>query len=224
MLCSLVLLSRFLAPNVTARADVQAGMNFVSKQQVVYSLALIATFLVSSGGMAQGRAVAGPAGANPAIRMCKASDLSLGTDDENGAFNGMSHSGTLLVLRNLSSTPCRVPQRPQITFLDDRGKPLPVALDIAAAKFMHPGPVLVPVVVAPDAEVTAKLRWVAGEVYGHSVCLSPAALSVKIGEDMQQAKVAARLCGDRVKGVTFEKTPFAPDPVYTSPTRSHDAR
>lgn len=44
--------------------------------------------------------------------MCKASDLALGTDSEHGNFNGMSYSGTLLVLRNLSSAACHVAVRP----------------------------------------------------------------------------------------------------------------
>ena len=146
--------------------------------------------------------------------MCTASDLSLGTDDENGSFNGMSHSGTLLVLRNLSPTACRVPQRPELTFLDKGSKPLPMTLEIAGAKFMHPGPVLVPVVVAPDAEVTSKLRWVSGEVYDNSVCADPVALVMTLQGETQQTPLAAHLCGNKEKGVTYSATPFAVDPVF----------
>ncbi len=165
-------------------------------------------------GSAQANKAGGPAGANPAIPMCKASDLSLGTDDENGSFNGMSHAGTLLVLRNLSPTACRVPQRPEITFLDKDNKPLPVKLEITGARFMHPGPVLVPVVVAADAEVTSKLRWVSGEVYENSTCVSPAAISVTLADGKQQAALAGQLCGDKTKGIPFEASPLAADPQH----------
>lgn len=182
---------------------------------VALSLSLmIATLAQQATTLAQTKTPGGPAGANQAIRMCKATDMSLGTDDENGSFNGMSHSGTLLVLRNLSLTSCRVPQRPQITFVDKDNKPLSVVLDIPGARFMHPGPVLVPVVVAPDAEVTAKLRWVSGEVYDQSICADPAALVVTLEGGTQQTPLTAHLCGDKAKGVTFGATPLAVDPQW----------
>lgn len=182
----------------------------------VFCLALLAaTLLNRPDGSAQAKAPAGPAGANPAILMCKASDLSLGTDDENGAFNGMSHSGTLLVLRNLSPTACRVPQRPDVTF--QQGKvPLAAMLEIPGAKFMHPGPVMVPVVIVPEAEVTSKLTWVAGEVYENSVCITPDTLQVKVGDGTQLTALHAHLCGDKAKGVTYQATPFVADPTLDS--------
>ena len=189
-------------------------MKAAPRQDAFYTVALLAALLVSRPGTAQAKPNAGPVGANPAIRMCAADDLSLGTDDENGSFNGMSHSGTLLVLRNLSPTACRVPQRPDIRFLDDANKSLPVTLEIAGAKFMHPGPVLVPVVVAPEAEVTAKLRWVSGEVYDQSVCANPAALAVTVQGGKQQVPFKARICGDKTKSITFSATPFAVDPQF----------
>lgn len=185
---------------------------------------LAATFLAPALTVAaQGKAASGPAGANPVLRMCTAADLSLATDGENGSFNGMSHSGTLLVLRNLSTTPCRVPQRPEISFVDKTG-PLPVTLEIEGARFMHPGPVLVPVVVAPDAEVTSKLRWVSGEVYDQSVCATPTALAVKLGGETQQVAFSAHICGEKAKGITYTATPLRPDPTYTDGTANKRAR
>lgn len=182
---------------------------------VALSLSLVIAMLTQQAAtLEQTKAPAGPAGANPAIRMCKATDMSLGTDDENGSFNGMSHSGTLLVLRNLSLTPCRVPQRPHITFVDKDNKALPMTLNIPGSKFMHPGPVLVPVVVAPDAEVTAKLRWVSGEVYDQSVCADPLTMVVELEGRTQQTPLAAHICGEQAKGVTFSATPLAVDPQF----------
>lgn len=176
-----------------------------------HHILLAATLLPSLPAFSQAKA-AGPAGSNPAIRLCKASDLSLGTDDENGAFNGMSHSGTLLVLRNLSGTPCRVQQRPEISFVDKDRKPLPISLDIPGAKFMHPGPVLIPVLVTADAEVTSKLRWVSADVFDRSVCVEPAFLVLKLQGESQQTAANAHICGDKVAGIHYEATPLAVDP------------
>jgi len=151
-------------------------------------------------------------GMRASIPMCKASDLSLGTDSENGNFNGMSQSGTLLVLRNLSPSACRVPARPEIGFVD--GSPLPITLEIPGARFMHPGPMMVPVVIAPGAEVTSKLHWVSGEVFDNNLCFNPTAIAVTLQGEVQRSSLAAHICGDKSKGVTFQATPLAPDPQF----------
>lgn len=193
-------------------------MNAVASQLVSAAVCMMVAGTSAGGAQTHGSAKA-PASAQ--VSLCKASDLSLGTDAENGSFNGMSHGGTLLVLRNLSAAPCRVPLRPTITFMDG-AKPLDVKLSIPGSRFMHPGPVLVPVVVAPGAEVTSKLRWVSGEVYSHSVCVSPTAIAVKISDDTQQTAMAAHLCGETATGLSFEATPFAVDPTF--PERTQPAR
>ncbi len=159
-------------------------------------------------------AVAQTVAAARALPMCPANQVSLGTDDENGNFNGMSHSGTLLVLRNLGSTPCRVDATPQVTFADAMHD-LAAKGEMQGARFMHPGPVMLPVVIAPGAEVTSNLRWVSGEVYDKNVCIAPSKLTLKIGTGSQTAAFGGHLCGDGAKGgVTYEMTRFAPDPVY----------
>ena len=155
------------------------------------------------------------------VRMCAVNDVSLATDDENGSFNGMSHSGTLVVLRNLSSTACSVPAIPQITFADQAGA-LKATLQTAGfgrqsnGMVLGHGPVVLPVVIAPEAEVTSKLRWVSGEVYGKNICIAPTRLSVTLGEKQQTTTIGAHLCGDAANGsVSYEATHFAADPVYT---------
>ena len=94
------------------------------------------------------------------------------------------------------------------------GAPLPIRLQIAGAQFMHPGPVMVPVVVAPGAEVTSMLRWVSGEVFEHNVCFNPTQITVTIAGEAQRTRMAAHMCGDQAKGVTFEATPLAADPQF----------
>lgn len=155
----------------------------------------------------------GAAGANPAIAMCDMGDLSLNTDDEGGTFHGMSQDGTLLVLRNIGPKPCRVDQRPPISFLNGT-EVLPIKLEIQGAKYMHPGPVLVPVIVVPGAEVTSTLHWVAGPVYEQNQCFTPTALAVAIGGVQQRTDFGMQICGDQSKGVTFNATPLAPDLTY----------
>ena len=213
---------------------VKPRMNALSREAV----GLFSSAVIALSSAAQVQLGGGPvAGIRASIPMCKAGDLSLGTDSENGSFNGMSHSGTLLVLRNLSSMACRVPARPEIGFVgvstpgDAKGDgstpsrsgssatgkatPLPIRREIPGGRFMHPGPVIIPVVVAPGAELTSKLRWVSGEVFDSNLCFNPTAITVKIEGEVKQAAFAAHICGDKAEGVTFEATPLAPDPQFT---------
>ncbi len=143
-------------------------------------------------------------------------DLSLSTDDENGSFNGMSHSGTLVVLRNLSSRACRISAIPQIEFFDKSG---PLKAKGQMPGFTRPGlghgPVVLPVIVAAGAELTSSLRWVSGPVYDQNTCITPTTLSVTVGDSRQTTPLGAHLCGDAAHGgITFEQNRFAPDPVY----------
>ena len=106
---------------------------------------------------------------------CSSSQIALNTDAEDGRFNGMSHSGTLLVLRNDSTTACRLDPFAQIVLKDRRSNALNVAVHPATA-FQGPvvkgrplpmghGPVVLPIVLAPGAEATASLRWVSGSCF-----------------------------------------------------------
>jgi hypothetical protein len=127
-------------------------------------------------------------------RPCPASWLSLALDPENGTFNGMSHSGTLLVLRNLGPEVCTVPALPKLRFEDAQHHPL--AVKRKAPMGMHPGPVMLPVAVPPGAELTARLLWVDGDVFsdgggnGESSAssASPAYLVVPVGGQAESRK------------------------------------
>lgn len=154
--------------------------------------------------------------AAPAHAMLYAADqLSLTVDGENGSFNGMSHSGTLLVLRNLGPEACTVTGSPQIFFTDAAGATLPITR--AVPRGMHPGPVVLPETILPEAELTSRLRWVSGEVYPHSQCFTPATLVVVIGGRKLTTPLAARICGPANK-VTYDMTRLVPDPTEASPS------
>jgi hypothetical protein len=144
---------------------------------------------------------------------CAASQLSFSTDDENGYFTGMSHSGTLLVLRNVGSSACTVPRRPEIAFEDARHHRLPISLD--APRGMHPGPVILPVVIPEGAEVTSQLRWVSSDAFGANNGIYPAFITLSIGEQTLRLKFSGQLFGPAGSQPTYSATPFSRDPTYT---------
>ena len=84
----------------------------------------------------------------PRLPACTANQLSLSFDGEGGAFNGMSQSGTLLVLRNVGPTACSVAGLPKLTFKNAAGKPLAITRKVPIG--MHPGPVILPIGVASE--------------------------------------------------------------------------
>lgn len=159
---------------------------------------------------------------------CTANQLSLAVDSEGGAFNGMSHSGTLLVLRNLGTTACTVAGFPELLFTDSANAALPIvrAIPRGMLRGMHPGPVVLPVTILPEAELTSRASWVSGEVYDHSQCLTPAALTVVIGGQRLTTPLTARICGPANYGpankVTYNMTKLVPDP--TEPLHSSQSR
>jgi len=92
----------------------------------------------------------------PAPAPCRAESLALRTDAADGDFNGMSHGGTWLVVRNTGSTTCLLPGLPTVLFLDAKGQSLPI--ERKAPPGMHPGPVVIPVALKPGQEYTLSLN------------------------------------------------------------------
>ncbi len=148
------------------------------------------------------------------LASCTASQLSLATDNESGNFDGMMKSGTLLVVRNLSSTPCRMTPLPRISFRDAADKELKVSITVAGTAGMHPGPVVLPIVIAPGAELTATLRWVSGEVFDHTACVSPTQLAIEIDDTTLHTMFKGHICGEDADHIAVTATRLAPDPVY----------
>jgi hypothetical protein len=149
--------------------------------------------------------------------MCDAGALSLTTNSLDGYFNGMSHSGTLAIVRNTGSSPCRVEQLPAIGFTGADEKPLPIRSSPPRSPGMHPGPARPPLVLGPGAELTGKLRWVSGPVYDRSTCLDTAQLTLSVGGKLMVTPLVAHLCGDASSGVTFTQSFLSAEPVRTAP-------
>jgi hypothetical protein len=147
---------------------------------------------------------------------CSVSQLSLGLDQEGGYFDGMSHSGTLLVLRDLGPQACSVSAQPTLAFEDAQHHPLHISLQTPAG--MHPGPVILPVVIPVGAEVTSQMRWVSGDVYDGHNCVSPTYMTIPFGTASLSVPFHGTLCGPAGPPPTYTMTPLHRDPVYTPAT------
>ena len=96
---------------------------------------------------------------------CRPQQLRIVPDGRDGDFNGMSHSGTALSIRN-TGRDCTIPALPRIELRDARNRALPAMRQPPVG--MHPGPVMVPVRIAGGHRAVATLRWVSGPVFPHS--------------------------------------------------------
>jgi len=143
----------------------------------------------------------------PNVPPCSAQMVSVTTDAADGDFNGMSHSGTYIVLTNRSGKACIVPGLPVMSMKDANGVLLPVARQAPVG--MHPGPIVVPVRLEAGASARASLRWVAGEVYDRSRCVDAARVELRIGNQIVGTGFSGRLCGEQGKPVAFEQSPLA---------------
>lgn len=129
----------------------------------------------------------------PAPAPCRSESLTLRTDAADGDFNGMSHGGTWLIVRNTGSTTCLLPGLPTVIFLDAKGQSLPIERKVPRG--MHPGPVVVPVALKPGSEASTPLRWISGEVYDGSRCFTPTRVRMRFGaKAILEATISARVC------------------------------
>jgi hypothetical protein len=143
--------------------------------------------------------------AQPVFFACRPSQLRLSLSRRDGDFNGMSHSGTELSIRNLGPD-CTLPALPTIGFRDARGRTLQALRRVPVG--MHPGPVMVPVRLAAGHRATANLRWVSGPVYPHSRSIRAATITVRFNGSTLRAPIAAVLYGEAGKPVLFNQTPL----------------
>ena len=181
------------------------------------------------------RAAAKPVGTQPAVTSvpqqplpialvsrlpaCIADVLLVSTDEEGGNFNGMSHGGTLLILRNRGTTVCRILPLAQASLLDRNGKSLgPFSTRSPHSIGMHPGPVVLPIALAVNAELTATLYWVSGPVFNDNLCLDAATLVLKFGDLTLRTPFGGRLCGERANGVSADLSRFTPDQIVQART------
>lgn len=146
---------------------------------------------------------AGPAAPSTASAACTADQLAFELDRRDGMFDGMSHSGTMLVLRNAGISPCSLPALPEAVFLDASHQPLRTVAQPEQA----PAAALL---LAPGAQVESAMRWVSGDVYEHGRCLAPAYLGVVVDGRMLSAAFAGQVCGPGDQPPAYAIKPFQP--------------
>jgi hypothetical protein len=134
---------------------------------------------------------------------CSAGEIQLSFDGRDGEYTGMSHDGALMILRNTGSQTCRVPKRPQLAFTDAAGKSIPLQVRIPSG--MHPGPVLVPVTLAPGASAQGTLRWVMGPVYDKNTCVDTAHAAITLPGGTAAANLHMHVCGQTGSPIEFEE-------------------
>jgi hypothetical protein len=142
------------------------------------------------------------------VPMCTPEQLSLGTDDENGNFDGMSHSGTLLVLRNPGPNACRMTTAPVITLYDKTTR-----LNVKFTPTTTAG-TKSSVIVAAGAELTSSLRWVSNNVYSPGACFTATSLHVAVASRDLSTAISHQLCGEKGKTIQADMSLLATDPVY----------
>ena len=140
----------------------------------------------------------------PVVPPCRARQLRLSVDERDGAFNGMSHSGVELAIRNVGPD-CTVPAVPVVQMLDARGRVLAAVRRPPIG--MHPGPAMIPVTIAGGHRATIDLRWVSGPVFDRNRSVRANSVAVRIGVGTVRAPVQAVLYGEPGKPVMFDQTP-----------------
>ncbi len=144
---------------------------------------------------------AGPGPAPP----CRAAQLTLSRDGRDGDFDGMSHSGTQLVVRN-TGPDCAIAALPPIEFRDARGRVLNARRRPPAG--MHPGPVMLPVRLATGARATTDLRWVSGPVYPDDRVARAAAVALRIGRRAVRVPIVAEIHYEAGETIAFDQSPL----------------
>ncbi len=131
--------------------------------------------------------------------------LSVSIDRGDGAFDGMSQSGGWLVVRNQASRACKVEALPRVEF-EAHGRALPAVR--SAPVGMHPGPVMLPVALAPGATATTALRWVSSDVYDGHNCINPARIVIHINGMTFRRPFSGMICGAAGAPVSFKQPPL----------------
>ena len=189
----------------------EAAENAFYQMMKAFGLLLISVTLVTIS-PAYAQETAQPA----VIAACTAQQITLRTDAENGAFDGMNHSGTLVVLTNRSARACNVQAFPVITFENGAGESLGIVTQ-RKTPFSGPivngrplplghGPVVRPIVLQPQAMVGAQLHWVSGAVYDRSVCFDASRVVVGIGAAVKRTDLTAHICGPDTSHVSVSTT------------------
>lgn len=135
---------------------------------------------------------------------CTPAQLRLRLDGGDGRFNGMSHAGALLVVRNAGTVACTIAAMPSPRLQDAQRQTLAITARTPPPPAAQPPRLLL----APGANVESDMRWVSGNVYDDGHCESPAFITLAIGAGTVTAPFEGHLCGAGGKPSTYSTTPF----------------
>lgn len=99
---------------------------------------------------------------------CQPADIQAYFDQQDGQFTGMSQRGALLVMRNTGKHACQLAALPEVTFSGKRDDGSAATAQRRLSRALLPGPVLLPVTLAPARQQKFLIRWVSGEVFDDS--------------------------------------------------------
>lgn len=125
------------------------------------------------------------------------------------AFDGMSHAGGYAVVRNVAETACSFSALPALTMRAPDGAVVAIG-ETPSARFMHPGPVVLPIELGPGASAASALRWVNGNVYGdtNATHVETRSLALSVGSKTISAPLKLTLWGPAAKTIAFEMQRF----------------
>lgn len=150
----------------------------------------------------------------PGPPACQSSQLALSLDAGDGRFDGMSHSGTMLLLRNTATVACTLPAQPQLILTDAHKQ----TLNIVAQQ--TPAASTSTITLAANGSATSDMRWVSGDVYDGGHCDTPARMLLTLGAQTVATAFAGRLCGAKGQPSSYVLTAFKPaeasDPAPTA--------
>ncbi|AQU88471.1 hypothetical protein B0W47_14530 [Komagataeibacter nataicola] len=135
-----------------------------------------------------------------AVPDCKARQMAVSLDDGQGAFNGMMHGGTWLVVRNTGARACSVAWMGPLSFADGRHHRVAVTWRQAV-----PAPVMV---LPAGGQMKTALRWVSGDVFDPGACTTPATLVLPFRHGQVRHAFAHALCGPASSAPAIEQQPW----------------
>jgi hypothetical protein len=132
-----------------------------------------------------------------AVPQCHAAQLRLTADDHGGGYNGMSHSGTELLIRNIGR-PCMLAAKPALDMRDARGRVVARG-DASQSRGA-------PVRLGTGRRGSIELRWVSNGVFEHNRNVHARFIVMRIGSGSLRAPIDATLYGEAGSGFAFEQT------------------
>ncbi len=119
----------------------------------------------------------------------------------------MMHDGAIVVVRNIGATACTLPALPTLPMRDANGHVVATSAP-AGSRFMHPGPVVLPIELGVGEIAASTIRWIDGDVFGDGSGRRAIATTLALDIDgaIVSAPLAATIWGRANTAITFDET------------------